>query len=61
MWNAFWFLIGGILGLIVGGLLGNVKRSDLYSEIYWREQELRMWRKKWENLKSEKEQKPKEK
>ena len=44
MWNLFWFLFGGVLGLLIGGLLGNVKRGDLFSQIYWMEEELRMWR-----------------
>lgn len=55
MWNLFWFLIGGILGLLTGGLLGNVKRSDLFEQISWMEEELRMWRKKWGEKKEKKE------
>lgn len=31
------FIIGGTIGIICGGLLGNGKRADLYTEIeYWK-------------------------
>jgi len=31
------FIIGGTIGIVCGGLLGNAKRADLYAEIeYWK-------------------------
>jgi len=57
MWNVFWFLIGAILGLLTGGFCENIKRSDLYKQIYWMEEELQMWREKWAKLKTKKKEK----
>lgn len=52
--------IGGCVGIVIGGWLGNAKRADLYASMVWYRNKAITWRQKWEDLRSEKAQKAKE-